>query len=181
VAINSPSAAVVFRDDDSQAWAPTEPKRPQQRLRILLVGSSGGHLDQLMLLNSWLEQHDVSVATFLKPDALARIARWRSYGLYWPTNRNVRNLIRNTFVAIRVLRRERPDVVISSGAAGAVPFFFLAKPLCGATTVFIEAYDRIADPTLTARIIKPVTDLFVTQWETQLTGWPNRLELGPSR
>jgi beta-1,4-N-acetylglucosaminyltransferase len=150
-------------------------------LRLLLVGSSGGHLDQLLLLNDWLDQHDVAVATFLKPDAAERVAQWRTYPLHWPTNRNLPNLLRNTVVAIRVLRTERPDVVISSGAASAVPFFLLAKPLVGAKTVFVECYDRLHDATLTAKLVKRVTDVFVVQWPTQLPGWPHRVDFGPSR
>jgi beta-1,4-N-acetylglucosaminyltransferase len=150
-------------------------------VRVLLVCSSGGHLDQVLLLDDWLNNHDVAIATFLKPDALDRISKWRSYRLYWPTNRHVGNLIRNTFVALRTILRERPHVIISSGAAGAVPFFYLAKLLPGTRTVFIECYDRVDFPTLTARLVRPVTDLFIAQWPTQLPNWPRRLDLGPSR
>jgi beta-1,4-N-acetylglucosaminyltransferase len=138
-------------------------------------------LDQLLLLDEWLSKQDVAIATFLKPDATDRISKWHSYGLYWPTNRHFGNLIRNTWVAIRILSQERPDVIISSGAAGAVPFFYLAKLLPRTRTVFIECYDRVDLPTLTARLVRPVTDLFVVQWATQLPAWPRRVDLGPSR
>jgi UDP-N-acetylglucosamine:LPS N-acetylglucosamine transferase len=154
---------------------------PPARLRVLLVGSSGGHLDQLLLLENWLSQHDVAIATFLKPDAVGRIKGWRSYGLYWPTNRHVPNLLRNTAIAFKVLKAEKPDVVISSGAAGALPFFVLARPLAGSVTVFIECLDRITDPTLTARLVRPFTDHFIAQWPTQLKNWPRRTYLGLSR
>ena len=150
-------------------------------VKVLLVGSSGGHLDQLLLLNDWLTPHDVAVATFLKPDSVNRISHWRTYGLYWPTNRHLPNLIRNTIVACKVMLAERPDVVLSSGAAGAVPFFYIAKCFPKTRTVYIECYDRIDLPTLTARILRPVADLFVVQWPTQLMGWPRRVDLGPSR
>jgi beta-1,4-N-acetylglucosaminyltransferase len=150
-------------------------------MKVLLVCSSGGHLDQLLLLEDWLSAHDVAVATFLKPDSVDRVSHWRHYALHWPTNRNVANLIRNTLVAIRVMATERPDLVISSGAAGAVPFFYLAKCMPRCRTVFIECYDRIDLPTLTAKLVKPVTDLFVVQWSTQLPDWPRRADLGPSR
>src|SRR5579862_2246210 len=124
------------------------PKRQAPpKLKVLLVGSSGGHLDQLLLLDQWLRQQEVVVATFLKPDAKTRTAGWTTYGLHWPTNRSLRNLVRNTGVAVRVLLKERPDLVISSGAAGAVPFFYLAKPLCSAMTIYIECFDRIKHPT----------------------------------
>ena len=39
----------------------------------------------------------------------------------------LKNLLKNTVVAWKVLRKEKPDLLISSGAAVAVPFFYLAK------------------------------------------------------
>lgn len=150
-------------------------------MKILLVCSSGGHLDQLLLLQEWLDEHEVAIATFLKPDAIDRITKWRAYGLHWPTNRHLGNLLRNTYVAFRTMRSERPDLIISSGAAGAVPFFYLAKFFPRTRTVFIECYDRVDLPTLTARLVRPVTDLFVVQWSTQLPDFPRRVDLGPSR
>ena len=64
------------------------------------------------------------------------------YSCHFPTNRNLKNLIKNTFLAIKVLKKEKPDVIISSGAAVAVPFFYIGK-LFGAKTVYIEVFDRI--------------------------------------
>ena len=150
-------------------------------MKVLLVCSSGGHLDQLLLLEDWLAQHDVAIATFLKPDAIDRVSHWRTYGLYWPTNRNLVNLARNVGVALRVMLTERPDLIISSGAGGAVPFFYLAKLFPRVRTVYVECYDRISFPTLTARLLRPVADIFVVQWETQLEEWPRRVHIGPSR
>ncbi len=133
------------------------------------------------MLEGWLEKHDVAVATFLKPDATDRVTRWRTYGLHWPTNRHAGNLLRNSVLAIKTMLRERPDLVISSGAGGAVPFFYLARLFPRTHTVFVECYDRIDLPTLTARLVRPVTDLFIVQWPTQLPSWSRRVELGPSR
>ena len=64
-----------------------------------------------------------------------------------PTNRNLRNLLRNTLLAWRILVRERPDAIISSGAAVAVPFFWLGRLFFDAKTVFIEVIDRVEGPT----------------------------------
>jgi UDP-N-acetylglucosamine:LPS N-acetylglucosamine transferase len=150
-------------------------------MKVLLVCSSGGHLDQLLLLDDWLEEHDVAIATFLKPDALDRISRWRRYALHWPTNRNAVNLARNLWAAIRIIRAEKPDIIVSSGAGGAVPFFYLAKVMPRVLTVYVECYDRVSSPTLTARLLRPVADMFLVQWETQLVGWPRRVYTGPSR
>jgi UDP-N-acetylglucosamine:LPS N-acetylglucosamine transferase len=149
--------------------------------RVLLVCSSGGHLDQLLLLEPWLRSFDVAIATFDKPDAVTRVGAWRYYPLAWPTNRRVVNNLRNLQRAWRILRRERPELVISSGAAPAVTFFYVARLLGRIPTVFVECFDRVDTPTLTARLVRPVTSLFVCQAGTQLTGWPRRAQIGPSR
>lgn len=61
-------------------------------------------------------------------------------------------------------KKEKPDVIISSGAAVAVPFFYIGK-LFGAKTVYIEVFDRIDKPTVTGKLVYPVTDKFIVQWE----------------
>ena len=56
--------------------------------------------------------------------------------------------------------------IVSNGAGVAVPFFIFAR-LMRRSTVYIEVYDRIDSPTLTARICRPFTDLFCVQWPEQ--------------
>ena len=102
--------------------------------------------------------------------------------MYWchhPTNRNLPNLIRNTFLAWRILRRERPDAIISSGAAVAVPFFWLGRLLFGARTVFIEVIDRFDTPTLTGRLVRPVSSGILVQWPEQQRFYRRGLLVGP--
>lgn len=149
--------------------------------RILLVCSSGGHLDQLLIVLPAFNECHVAIATFDKPDALDKVGSMPMYPLRWPTNRNLLNLIRNARLAVKCLRAERPDMIISSGAAAAVPFFFVGKALFKTTNIFIECFDRIEHATLTAKLVRPATDFFVVQWPSQLRGWSKRIELGPSR
>lgn len=150
-------------------------------MRVLLVCSSGGHLDQLLALMPAPEGVDVAFATFLKPDALPKLEGQRVHGLFWPTNRSLRALLVNLRIAVRTLRQERPDLIVSSGAAAAVPFSWVGKYLFRTTNVFIECIDRIDNPTLTARLVRPVTDQFITQWEGQLAGFPRRTTVRRSK
>lgn len=149
--------------------------------KVLCVCSSGGHLDQMLAVLPAPEDYEVVFATFDKPDAVAKLEGYKSYWLHWPTNRSIKNLFRNTVLALRVVRRERPHLIISTGAAAAVPFFFVGKFTGGTKNVFIECIDRISMPTLTAKLVRPVTDLYVCQWETQLSGYKERVHIGRSR
>lgn len=135
-------------------------------MRIVLAASAGGHLRQLQILEPWWRAHERHWVTFDKADAVSMLAEEHTSWAFHPTTRNVPNLIRNFGVAWRVLRAFRPDVVVSTGAAIAVPFFVLAK-LFGVRTVFLEVYDRIDSPTLTGRLCRPLADLFLVQWPEQ--------------
>ncbi len=88
------------------------------------------------------------------------------YPCYFPTNRSIKALIKNSKVAWKVLKKEKPDLIISSGAAVAVPFFYLGK-LFGAKLIYIEVFDHIDKPTLTGKMVYPITDKFIVQWEEQ--------------
>ncbi len=142
-----------------------------------MVCSSGGHLFQLYLLKGWWKKHPRVWVSFKKADTLSLLKEEKIYWAYFPTTRNLWNLLRNTFLALKVLIKERPWLVVSTGAGVAVPFFWLGK-LFGAKTVYIEVYDRISSPTLTGKLVYPVTDLFVLQWEEQKKFYPKGVVLG---
>ena len=65
--------------------------------------------------------------TFRKGDAAAQCGPDRVTWAHFPTTRNVRNALRNLGLAVRMLRRDRPDVIVSDGAGVAVPFFVAAR------------------------------------------------------
>lgn len=67
--------------------------------------------------------------------------------------------------------KERPDVVISTGA-GITVFFCMFAKMLGAKLIFIESMARIERPTLTARMLYPVSDLFLVQWPDLLKFFP---------
>ncbi len=104
---------------------------------VLLVGSSGGHLTQLWALRPWWEQGRRTWVTFDSPDATSLLADEETIWAHHPTTRNIANLLRNTWLAWRTLRRVRPDIVVSTGAGVALPFFAFARTF-GIPTVYIE-------------------------------------------
>jgi UDP-N-acetylglucosamine:LPS N-acetylglucosamine transferase len=135
-------------------------------MRVVLVGSSGGHLVQLYQLQPWWKEHERVWVTFQKVDSVSLLADEHVVWAYHPTTRNLHNLLRNLVLAWRLLRSYRPRVVVSTGAGVAFPFFVVAR-LLGMRTVYIEVYDRIDVPTLTGRLCYPLSDLFLLQWEEQ--------------
>lgn len=146
-------------------------------MKILLVCSSGGHLSQLMCLEDWWVGHERAWVTFDTVDAVSKLAGERVTYAHHPTTRNIPNLLRNTVVAWRTMREFRPDVVVSTGAAVAVPFFWMRR-LFGVRSVFLEVFDRIDSRTLTGRLCLPFSDLFLVQWPEQQKLYRSSVLLG---
>jgi UDP-N-acetylglucosamine:LPS N-acetylglucosamine transferase len=146
-------------------------------MKVCLVGSSGGHLTHLYMLQPFWQDKEHFWVTFDKEDARSVLEGEKIYPCHFPTNRNIKNLIRNTVVAWKVLRKERPDFIISSGAAVAVPFFYLGK-LMKAKLIYIEVIDRIDKPTMTGKMVYPIVDRFIVQWEEQKGVYPKAINLG---
>ena len=111
-------------------------------MKVCLVGSSGGHLTHLYMLKPFWENKERFWVTFDKEDARSLLEKERMIPCYYPTNRSIKGLIKNTILAFKVLKKERPDLIVSTGAAVAVPFFYVGK-LYGAKCVYIEVFDRI--------------------------------------
>lgn len=149
----------------------------KKKAKICLVSSSGGHLYQLHILQSWWRQYERFWVTFPKKDARFMLEEERVFWGYFPTNRNLKNFIRNLFLAFKIIRREKPDLIVSTGAGIAVPFFYVGK-LFGAKLIFIEVYDRITVPTFTGKLLYPIVDEFVLQWEEQKEMYPKGRVLG---
>lgn len=137
-----------------------------KNLKVCLVGSSGGHLTHLYMLRPFWSTKQRFWVTFDKEDARSLLENEKIYSCYYPTNRSIKALVKNTIIALKVLRKEKPDIIISSGAAVAVPFFYLGK-LLGAKLIYIEVFDRIDKPTMTGKIVYPIVDKFIVQWEEQ--------------
>jgi UDP-N-acetylglucosamine:LPS N-acetylglucosamine transferase len=147
-------------------------------VRVVLACSSGGHLVQLYQLKPWWSDHERLWVTFRTPDAMSLLKGEAIEYAYHPTTRNIPNFVRNLGVAWRLLRRYRPDVVVSDGAGVALPFFLIARGL-RIRTIYIEVLDRIDTPTLTGRLCHPLSDLFLLQWLEQKAAYPRGVLIGP--
>jgi UDP-N-acetylglucosamine:LPS N-acetylglucosamine transferase len=145
---------------------------------VLLVSTQGGHLAQLLVMREWWCDRDRLWVCPPTPDVEDRLKGERVVFSFTPTTRNLPNLVRNAGLAARLLRRERPSLVVSAGAGVAVPFFIAAWAL-RIPTVFIEVYDRFDTPTMTGRLCGPFTTRRIAQWPDQLAFYPDAHLVGP--
>lgn len=135
----------------------------EERADILLVCSSGGHLQQMLALREAWQGYSHVWVTFDKSDSRSLLRDERVVFAYSPTNRSLKNLLRNLVLAWRTLRVVRPRVLLTTGAGVAVPFAWIGR-LSGVRIVYIESFTRIAGPSLTGRLVGPIADRSYVQW-----------------
>ena len=130
---------------------------------VLLVCSAGGHLLQLRLLEEAWANRSHAWVTIEREDSCSLLATERVFYAYGPTTRNVPNLLRNIRLAWTVLNRLRPGVIVTTGAAISVPFAWLGR-LFRARIIYVESLTRVAKPSLSCRLVRPVAHRIYVQW-----------------
>ena len=147
------------------------PARP----KVALVCSHGGHLTELLLLSSAWQGMRHFWVTYDAPRTrtLGRAYRLRNIG-FNPV------LLGVAFFRIAwIFARERPDLIISDGAEIALPAVFIGRIL-GIRIVFIEVWTRVRLPTLTGRIVYPLSDAFFVMWPELLEAYGSKARYGGS-
>ena len=79
--------------------------------------------------------------------------------------------------AYNLLRKIKPDVVITTGAHTAVAMCYIAKPF-RKKIIYIETFANLESKTLTGRLIYPIADVFIVQWENMLKLYPKAIYIG---
>jgi UDP-N-acetylglucosamine:LPS N-acetylglucosamine transferase len=138
------------------------PPPARSKRKILAVASSGGHWTQLLRLRPAFAGHEVVFVT-TQPDSRGDVAPDRFHCVP-DANRN--NKLRVLLLLLRtllVVLRERPDVVISTGAA---PGYFALRfgRLFGARTLWLESIANAEELSLSTTMVRPYADLLLTQW-----------------
>ena len=135
------------------------------KLEVLLVCTAGGHLLQLHTLREVWEGYDHAwvVAAHEGTDVQSLLAEEDVTFAHSPADRNLKNLARNLRLAWRLLGRRRPDVMLTTGAAVAVPFAWVGR-LRGVKVVYVESLARAESPSLSCRMIAPVATRLYVQW-----------------
>jgi UDP-N-acetylglucosamine transferase subunit ALG13 len=150
------------------------PIEVDRNFRICLAASGGGHLRQLFDLEPVWSQFDHFFVT--EDTALGQSILGTSRTYFVPhvalgqarLGRPFKMLaegFRNMFGSLRLIMRERPDAVITTGA-GAVFFATLFARLLGAQVIMIDSFARFDKPSVFARVVAPIAQFRVVQSKT---------------
>jgi len=129
-------------------------------MKIALVCSHGGHLTEMQYLTEAFVGHDLFFVTY--DSVRTRNLRHRKY-LMDNIGTNPVKMGIAFFRFLKIFVKERPDVVVSTGAEIAIPALYLGK-LFGAKTIYVECWCRVTTPSGSGKKVYPVTDIFLVQW-----------------
>ncbi len=137
--------------------------KTQKPIKICLAASAGGHLSQLLRLSDGWERHETVyiVTTELVRDVLSELGK-----VYVVGECNRQHPIKVFKVLLRCTRivlREKPHVVISTGAAAGCIACFIGK-LLGAKVIWIDSVANVEKLSLSGRMVRYVADLLIVQW-----------------
>lgn len=140
----------------------------------ILVASPGGHIDELYdfvprLADLGPRRTWVTART---PQTDRLLAEESTVWVRPIASRQGGRALAQLPSALDLMRRHRPDVVISTGAALAVPYLVAAR-MFGARTHYIESATRLHGPSVTGRMIErlPGVRLHHQGFEAPVAGW----------
>lgn len=141
--------------------------------KIAFIASSGGHLEEISRLKAIeskfdnflvTENSEFSIKNFGKKQYLLPQMN-RKEITFWP------KFIWLFGKAFGILRREKPDYIVTTGALVCYPFCVVGK-LMGKKVIYIESFARVNNASLTGKLVYPLADLFIVQWEDMLEKYP---------
>lgn len=133
------------------------------QLRICLAASAGGHISQLLKLSQCWNGHNTFCVTTTKV-VEEQIRKYGNVYVVGECNHQHPMLVLTTLMrCIKAIVREKPDVVISTGAAAGCIMCFLGK-LRGAKVIWIDSITNVSRISLSGRLVRPIANLFLVQW-----------------
>jgi len=156
--------------------------KSKKRKKVLFISSLGGHLTQLLQLKPLFEEYDYHIITeksIITEDLSKQYPMsFLAYGARNYLFKYIFKFSYNVFKSLYYFLREKPDVIVTTGAHTAVPICYIAK-IFGKKVIFIESFAKTSTPTISGKLVYPIADLFIIQWEEMKKHYPKAVYGGP--
>lgn len=148
-------------------------------MKICFTASSGGHLEEITCLYPIAEEYESFLVTERSGDIKSA---WGDNTYYLrQTNRKeplfIFHCLKILFQVAKILKKEKPDCIISTGALITYLVCVVAK-VKKIKIIYIESFARVDEASLTGKFMYPIADLFLVQWEEMKKIFPNAIYAG---
>lgn len=150
--------------------------------KVIFIASTGGHLNELLQLESCFKDYDYTLITEKTKSNLNLKNKYKSvYFLVSGTYTTLKAKILypfkffiNCLKSLYFFLKIKPDVVVTTGTHNAVPMCYIAH-FFKKKVIFIETFANSSYPTKSGRMVYPIADVFIVQWESMKKFYPNAI------
>ena len=148
--------------------------------KVLFISSTGGHLTELLQLKPLFEKCEYTIVTEKTKSNQNLIDQYPDhvYYLAYGTKQHLFKYLfifaYNIIVSFFIFLKVKPDAIVTTGTHTAVPMCYIAHFL-KKKVVFIETFANSKTPTQAGRLVYPIADLFIVQWESMLELYPKAI------
>ena len=144
--------------------------------RVLFISSTGGHLSELLQLKPLFEKYDSYLITEKTKSTMNLKEKYDSvnYLVYGTKDHKFSYIFKFTYNIIKsfiLYLKIRPEVIVTTGTHTAVPICYIGK-MFGSKIIFIETFANSKTKTLSGKLVYPIADTFIVQWESMLELYP---------
>ena len=148
--------------------------------KVLFISSTGGHLSELLQLKPMFKKYDYHIVTEKDKSTTNLVKEYKNKINYlkYGTKDHLLSYIfifpYNVIKSLYFFFKIKPEIIITTGAHTAVPMCYIAK-LFRRKIIYIETFANIKTKTLSGRMVYPIADLFIVQWESMLKLYPKAI------
>ncbi len=149
-----------------------------RKKNILFIASTGGHLNELLQLSPMFKDNNYHLITektksnmYLK-DKYKDKVNYLIYGTKHHMLTYPFKLLANCFISLYLYLKIHPDYIITTGVHTAGPMCCIGKIL-GSRIIYIETFANMVTKTSTGKLLYPISDKFIVQWESMKELYPN--------
>ena len=153
-----------------------------KKKKVMFICSVGGHLTQMLQMKKIFNEYDYVLITE-KTDVTKKMKDKYNieYLVYGSRNYLFSYIFKFSFNIIKSLIlfiKYRPKTIITTGTHTAVPMCYIGK-LFRRKIIYIESFAKRTSPTLSGKMVYPIADIFIVQWESMLSIYPKAKYFGP--
>ena len=147
--------------------------------KVLFISSTGGHLDELLQLKSLFKKYDSYIITEKTKSTIDLKDKYSkvNYLVYGTKDHFITYIFKfiyNVFKSLILFIKIRPKVIVTTGTHTAVPMCYIGK-LFFRKVIYIETIANSKTKTLSGKLVYPIADTFIVQWESMLKLYPKAI------
>jgi UDP-N-acetylglucosamine:LPS N-acetylglucosamine transferase len=130
----------------------------------------------MLQLESLWKKYDCFYVTEKKEISRDLPKKFKTYFIKDPV-RNLFYLLLTILQSILIFLKENPKIIVTTGGGIAVPMSYIGK-FFRKKIIFIESLSRVENPSLTGKLLYPISDLFLVQWKSLLKKYGKKAKYG---